>query len=60
MLHEEIVVAKEELEQGLGAAVDTFCYLYGAEYGLNPRSDALLMQSGFRYLFSNFRLQKLQ
>lgn len=60
VLHEEIVVAKEELEQGLGAAVDTFCYLYGAEYGLNPRSDALLMQAGFRYLFSNFRLQKLQ
>jgi len=54
------VVAKEELEQGLGAAVDTFCYLYGAEYGLNPRADALLMSSGFRYLFSNFRLQKLQ
>ena len=60
VLHDEIVVAKEELEQGLGAAVDTFCYLYGAEYGLNPRADALLMQSGFRYLFSNFRLQKLQ
>ena len=60
VLHDEIVVAKEELEQGLGAAVDTFCYLYGAEYGLNPRADALLMRSGFRYLFSNFRLQKLQ
>ena len=60
VLHDEIVVAKEELEQGLGAAVDTFCYLYGAEYGLNPRADALLLQAGFRYLFSNFRLQKLQ
>ena len=60
VLHDEIVVAKEELEQGLGAAVDTFCYLYGAEYGLNPRADALLVRSGFRYLFSNFRLQKLQ
>ncbi len=60
VLQDEIVVAKEELQQGLGAKVDTFCYLYGAEYGLNPRADALLMQSGFRYLFSNFRLQKLQ
>ena len=60
VLHEEIVVAKDELEQGLGASVDTFCYLYGAEYGLNPRADALLIKAGFRYLFSNFRLQKLQ
>ena len=60
VLHDEIVVAKQELEQGLGASVDTFCYLYGAEYGLNPRADALLIEAGFRYLFSNFRLQKLQ
>ena len=60
VLHDEIIVAKQELEQGLGAAVDTFCYLYGAEYGLNPRADALLIEAGFRYLFSNFRLQKLQ
>lgn len=60
VLHDEIVTAKEELEQGLGASVDTFCYLYGAEYGLNPRADALLIKAGFRYLFSNFRLQKLQ
>ena len=60
VLQDEIVTAKQELEDGLGAEVDTFCYLYGAEYGLNPRADALLIQAGFRYLFSNFRLQKLQ
>lgn len=60
VLHDEIIVAKQELEDGLGAEVDTFCYLYGAEYGLNPRADAMLVQAGFRYLFSNFRLQKLQ
>ena len=60
VLRDEIVVAKQELEQGLGAPVDTFCYLYGAEYGLNPRADALLIDAGIRYLFSNFRLQKLQ
>lgn len=60
VLHDEIVVAKRELEDGLGAEVDTFCYLYGAEYGLNPRADAMLIAAGFRYLFSNFRLQRLQ
>jgi peptidoglycan/xylan/chitin deacetylase (PgdA/CDA1 family) len=60
VLHDEIVVAKQELEDGLGAEVDTFCYLYGAEFGLNPRADDLLIEAGYRYLFSNFRLQKLQ
>lgn len=60
VLYDEIVVAKQELEDGLGAEVDTFCYLYGAEYGLNPRADEMLVKAGFRYLFSNFRLQKIQ
>lgn len=60
VLQDEIVVAKAELEQGLGASVDTFCYLYGAEFGLNARADTLLIAAGYRYLFSNFRLQKIQ
>ncbi len=60
ILHDEIVTAKQEMEDGLGVQVDTFCYLYGAEYGLNLRADAMLIDAGYRYLFSNFRLQKLQ
>lgn len=60
VLTDEIVAAKAEMEAGLGAEVNTFCYLYGAEYGLNPRADDLLIASGYRYLFSNFRLQRLQ
>lgn len=60
VLRDEIVTAKAEMEAGLGDPVDTFCYLHGAEYGLNPRADALLIASGYRYLFSNFRLQRLQ
>jgi len=60
VLHDEIVLAKQELEDGLGAPVDTFCYLYGAEYGLNLRADAMLISAGYRYLFSNFRLQRIQ
>jgi len=60
ILHDEIVVAKQELEEGLGAPVDTFCYLYGAEFGLNARADEMLIKAGYRYLFSNFRLQKIQ
>lgn len=60
VLHDEIVTAKHELEDGLGAEVDTFCYLHGAEFGLNPRADDMLVKAGYRYLFSNFRLQKIQ
>ena len=59
ILRDEIVLAKEEFDAGLGAPVDTFCYLRGAEYGLNPRADAMLVGAGYRYLFSNFRLQRL-
>lgn len=60
ILHDEIITAKQELEEGLGARVDTFCYLHGAEFGLNPRADRMLIKAGYQYLFSNFRLQKIQ
>ena len=60
VLHEEIVLASEELADGLGARVDTFCYLRGAEIGVSPRADRMLVEAGFRFLLSNLKLQKLQ
>lgn len=60
MLQDEIVTAKHEMEDGLGQEVDIFCWLHGAELGINPRADDLLREAGYRYLFSNFRLQRLQ
>ena len=60
VLQEEIVTAKHEMENGLGQEVDIFCWLHGAEVGINPRADDLLREAGYRYLFSNFRLQRLQ
>ena len=60
VLTEEIVLAAEEMADGLGERVDTFCYLRGAPAGLNPRSDRMLVAAGFRFLLSNLRLQKLQ
>lgn len=59
ILRDEIILAKEEFDAALGASVEIFCYLRGAEYGLNPRADAMLRDAGYRYLFSNFRIQKL-
>lgn len=60
VLHAEIVLGKQEMEDGLGREVDIFCWLHGAEVGINPRADDMLREAGYRYLFSNFRLQRLQ
>lgn len=56
----EIVAAKAEMEAELGAGIEIFCWLEGAELGVNAEADAMLRQAGFRYLFSNFKIQKLQ
>lgn len=60
ILNDEIVLAKQEFDDKLGAPVEMFCYLRGAEHGLNTRADSRLASAGYRYLLSNFRLQKLQ
>lgn len=60
VLYDEIVEAKREFEDGLGQEVDIFCWLHGGEVGINPRADELLRAAGYRYLFSNFRIQKLR
>lgn len=59
-LFDEIVESKREFEDGLGQTVDIFCWLHGAEVGINPRADEMMREAGYKYLFSNFRLQKLQ
>lgn len=60
VIEDEIVGAKAEMEAELGCEVDTFCWLRGAEIGINPAADRLLLRSGFRYLFSKYKIQKLQ
>ena len=60
VLSQEITLAAEEMADGLGARVDSFCYLRGAPAGLNPRADRMLVAAGFRFLLSNLKLQKLR
>ena len=60
VLEDEIAVAKAEMERELGIPVEIFCWLEGVALGINPEADALLRQSGYRYLLSNFKIQKLQ
>ncbi len=60
VLEDEIVAAKAEMEAELGTGVEIFCWLEGAALGVNSEADEMLRQVGFRYLFSNFKIQKLQ
>ncbi|TNC72222.1 polysaccharide deacetylase family protein [Rubellimicrobium roseum] len=59
VLWDEIHTAATEMRAGLEQAVEIFCWLHGAEAGVNPRADAMLTEAGFRYLFSNFKVQRL-
>lgn len=58
-LQNEIAVAKAEMEAELGVTIEIFCWLEGAALGVNPAADAMLRDVGFRYLLSNFKIQKL-
>lgn len=59
-LVDEIVTAKAEIDGELGGEIDIFCWLEGAAVGVNAQADAMLRDVGFRYLFSNFKIQKLR
>lgn len=59
VLWDEIHTAANEMRAGIGSPAEIFCWLRGAEAGVNPRADAMLKEAGFRYLFSNFKVQRL-
>jgi peptidoglycan/xylan/chitin deacetylase (PgdA/CDA1 family) len=60
LLRQEIIESKRELEQQLGHEVSSFAWLYGSEYGVNAKADSYVREAGYRYLFSNFKIQKLK
>jgi hypothetical protein len=60
LLRQEIIESKQELEQQLGHEVSSFAWLYGSEYGVNAKADSYVREAGYRYLFSNFKIQKLK
>ena len=59
VLWDEIHTAANEMRNGIGWPVEIFCWLRGAEAGVNRRADTMLKAAGFRYLFSNFKVQRL-
>lgn len=60
VLEDEILAAKAEMETELGTTIEIFCWLEGAALGVNAEADEMLRQAGFRFLLSNFKIQKLQ
>lgn len=58
-LRDEIVRSQYDFEEQLGHPVKTFAWLYGSEYGGDPRADRLVHEAGYRLLFSNFQIQKV-
>jgi hypothetical protein len=59
-LEREIVGPQRDFERELGHPAKSFAWLFGSEYGVHGEADKYLHQAGYRYLFSNFKIQKLR
>lgn len=59
VVRREIIDSKARLEEMLCVPIQTFAWLRGSEYGLNPRADRLLLDAGYKFLVSNFKMQRL-
>lgn len=56
----EIASARALMERRIGVRPEVFCWRRGAGLGVEPRADAILRREGFRWLLSNFSLQRIQ
>ena len=56
----EVLEPREALERVLGRPPAAFAWLFGQASGTNPVADEALRAAGYRYLFSNARLQRLR
>jgi peptidoglycan/xylan/chitin deacetylase (PgdA/CDA1 family) len=59
LIEREIRAPYHQLETALGRPPTAFAWLYGQPCGINPRADEALTAAGYRYLFSNTRVQRL-
>jgi Polysaccharide deacetylase len=55
----ELAGAKATLEAQLGVDVSTFAWLWGSPVGVDADLDARLRALGYRYVFSNTKIQRL-
>jgi peptidoglycan/xylan/chitin deacetylase (PgdA/CDA1 family) len=57
---EEIIGSQQEFKKHLGHPVRTFVSLLGPAYGENKLTDRLVAAAGYDFVFSNFRIQRIQ
>ncbi len=55
----EVVGSQEDFEKHLGRKVRTFVSLTGPPHGENPVTDRYVEAAGYRFVFSNFSIQRL-
>lgn len=60
LMEYEIVLAKKRLEDEIGREVKVFCWLYAEEYSFNKKAHKHLEKSGFTYVMSNLKLEKIR
>lgn len=59
-LFREIVGAQHDFTRQLGHPVKAFAWLWGGEFGMNPKADNLVLEAGYSFLFSNYKIQRVQ
>jgi hypothetical protein len=57
---EEIIGSQQEFKKHLGHPVRSFVSLLGPAYGENKLTDRLVAAAGYDFVFSNFRIQRIQ
>lgn len=58
-IEREVRVPARRLEEVLGRQPAHFAWLFGQAFGSNPIADDALRAAGFRYIFSNTRIQRI-
>ena len=59
-IKQEVVGSQDEFQKQLGHRVRSFGSLTGPPYGEYPVSDKLVLAAGYDFVFSNYRIQRVQ
>ncbi len=58
-LESEIVGSQEDFRRGIGRPVSALAWRGGAPLGRHPQADAQVRRAGYRFVFSNLRVQRV-
>ena len=55
----EVLGSQRDFQENLGHPVRTFVSYGGPAHGIHPKSDSLINQAGYQFVFSNLKIQRL-